>query len=169
MATVKKFKNLTSLRLPNANGLSLTEHIVGCGNPYLFAFGRKNLRRDLRDVISEIEIAGNIVLTELPHLKNATIGGITANVEDGNKTGSLVWPWTGRMREYLLQEYPRYKGGVGERDEDPDGPVFGSWKTDEQLLDETWGRFALEGEAYDPAEEEGIYGFDEFGEMEQGD
>jgi hypothetical protein len=89
---------------------------------------------DFRREISDIDLLGRMVLDNLPHLDNLTIGRGMSKLEGQARDGKLVWPWTGRVRKYLLECFPRYQGRDGEEDEDPNGPLFDQPGQDEDNL-----------------------------------
>ncbi|KAH7303336.1 hypothetical protein B0I35DRAFT_446990 [Stachybotrys elegans] len=126
------FENLTSLDLPGPYGLGMSNiESVGCANAYFGPGGTKYGRtEEIRDM-SASERAGRLILKAVPHLQTLCVGGSCVK-NDG--TRPLLWPWTNRVREYLLDSWPRWadanEGGL----EDTNGPVFGSWEEDEKWL-----------------------------------
>lgn len=56
--------------------------------------------------------------------------------------GQITWPWTGRIREYLLELWPRHRARgneeTGHVDEDPDGPIFESLEQEAIMLSADW-------------------------------
>lgn len=50
------------------------------------------------------ELAANITMSILPHLKNLSIGWDSVNLTV-NSLGlpDMTWPWTGRMEEYTYE------------------------------------------------------------------
>ncbi|KAH7378116.1 hypothetical protein BKA64DRAFT_687946 [Cadophora sp. MPI-SDFR-AT-0126] len=115
-------ENLTHIDLPHSSGLGLGfDGGAWCGNAYYGKSGRAYGRSVLRQGAEITELAADIVMANLPQLKSFTIGGMAPNVTRAeNGTVSLVWPWTGRMREWLLEVEPEVEdfedveyGGMG--------------------------------------------------------
>lgn len=47
------------------------------------------------------ELAANITMSILPHLKSLNIGPDSANLTvNGQGIPDMTWPWTGRMEQY---------------------------------------------------------------------
>lgn len=141
--TLKRFKNLSSVQLPGAWGLGLDDdHGPGCGNMYFGLQGTQYGRGESRRYIVDAERVTNMVLEHLPDLDLLCIGSGCVNPRVRTEEGKLVWPWTGRMKDYLLEDWPRYKAGDSPEDEgvdeDPNGPIFGRWEDDKVMLDENW-------------------------------
>jgi hypothetical protein len=91
-------------------------------------YGRSELLHETRAT----EEAADIILQSLPQLTKLCIREC-ADVEAGK---IVRWPWTGRLREYLLQFWPRYDGMDSEDNvkEDPNGPLLYTWEEDEEWL-----------------------------------
>lgn len=105
---LSRFSNLTSLRLPDVSELGLGfDGGAGCGNAYYGAEGHEYGRSVTRQGAEADERAGEMVLEVLPRLEQLRIGSSRPNITV-NKQGKkeLVWPWTGRMREYTYEAYP---------------------------------------------------------------
>ncbi|USP81294.1 hypothetical protein yc1106_08568 [Curvularia clavata] len=105
---LSRFSNLTSLRLPRVPGLGLGfDGGAWCGNAYEGVDGRAYGRSVMQERAEVEERAGEIVLEVLPRLEQLRIGSSQPNITV-NKEGKkeLVWPWTGRMREYTYEGFP---------------------------------------------------------------
>ncbi|KAH6867354.1 hypothetical protein B0T10DRAFT_502467 [Thelonectria olida] len=142
---LKEFKNLSTLHLPDAWSLGFTDYEPpGCGNVYFGLSGTTFGRYQSRQHMVAIERAGSIVAEQLPYLDLLCIGSTCINPGKQRGSNELVWPWTGRIKDYLLEIWPRYKTGDSPEDdgknEDPDGPLFGMLEGDEAMLDENWGQ-----------------------------
>lgn len=129
-------KSLTDLELPHVIYLGTGDHIdeVGCGNAYFGLGGTKFGRVETLQFTEAIEEAASIVMEAIPQLKKLCIGGNCVDIENGKAS---KWPWTGRLRDYVLEEWPRYDSSIprmntGEDSlkEDPDGPVLDTWEED---------------------------------------
>ncbi|VUC33941.1 unnamed protein product [Clonostachys rosea] len=101
---------------------------------YEGVLGAKFGRYEAFGHLHKTEQAARIVLEELPNLERLCIGGICTDLTDEK---SLQWPWSGRVREYLLSKYSRW---YSEDDgkvlvEDPDGPIFFTRQEDETWLE----------------------------------
>lgn len=99
---------------------------------------RRERYEDLRDMAAQ-ERASKLVLAELGHLESIHVGPNPINM-DAAREGRPMWPWTGRVREYLLERWPRWPRDDrwleitdGDR-EDPEGPVFLTKLEDEKWL-----------------------------------
>lgn len=126
-------ESLTVFSLPHVNSLgtsSFPEYGFKCGNAYFGLEGVKFGRIETLQDIRTREEAADIILQSLPQLTKLCIGEC-ADV----KAGTIVqWPWTGRLKDYVLQYWPRHNGMDSEDDvkEDPDGPVLYTWEEDEE-------------------------------------
>ncbi|CAG9949198.1 unnamed protein product [Clonostachys rosea f. rosea IK726] len=130
-----KLESLTVLGLPHVNSLGISflpEPGIGCGNVYFELEGTKYGRSELLHETRATEEAADIILQSLPQLTKLCIREC-ADVEAGK---IVRWPWTGRLREYLLQSWPRYDGMDSEDNvkEDPNGPLLYTWEEDEEWL-----------------------------------
>uniref|UniRef100_A0A8H7THZ2 Uncharacterized protein n=1 Tax=Bionectria ochroleuca TaxID=29856 RepID=A0A8H7THZ2_BIOOC len=132
---LNKFENLRELRLPHVIylGFGGPDEWPDCGNAYFGASGRVLRRQEEISYISGTEKAAQIIVPLKPDLERLCIGGECTEITSGKE---LKWPWTGRLREYMLEEWPRYDGESGEygygyrESEDPQGPVLESWEED---------------------------------------
>ncbi|CAH0016694.1 unnamed protein product [Clonostachys rhizophaga] len=128
-----KLESLTVLRLPYVNSLGISSFPdpgKGCGHAYSTLGGTKLARIHLLHETRETEEAADIILQSLPQLTKLCIKEC-ADV----KAGKIVrWPWTGRLRDHILESWPRHNWMDSEDDvkEDPDGPVLYSWEEDEE-------------------------------------
>ncbi|CAH0004260.1 unnamed protein product [Clonostachys byssicola] len=133
LSELAKLESLTVLSLPHVNYLgigSFPEPGFRCGNAYFGIEGSKYGRSELLQEIQATEEAADIILQALPQLTKLCIREC-ADV----KAGKIVrWPWTGRLRDYVLQSWPRLDGTDPEDDgkEDLDGPVLYTWEEDEE-------------------------------------
>ncbi|CAG9975676.1 unnamed protein product [Clonostachys byssicola] len=95
------------------------------GHPFAYegVLGAKFGRYEAFKYIQKTEQAARIVLEELPNLERLCIGGTCTNLIHDK---ALRWPWSGRVREYLLNKYSRWNDEVRGKVliEDPNGPVF---------------------------------------------
>ncbi|VUC30223.1 unnamed protein product [Clonostachys rosea] len=135
LSQLANLERLTFLGLNHVYELGISSHPepdIICGNAYLEPDGAKLGRTELAREIRETEEAADIILQSLPQLTKLCIREC-AEVEAGKV---VRWPWTGRLREYLLQSWPRHDGMDWEGDvkEDPDGPVLWTWEEDEKWL-----------------------------------
>jgi len=55
-----------------------------------------------------------MIMETLPNLETFSIGSYSPTIENGSR--ELVWPWTGRMKEYTFDIWPEPEDG-----EDGDG------------------------------------------------
>lgn len=134
-----------------------------CGNAYMGRHGTKYLRLMHRERLWAYEYAAKLFLDRRDlALSMLTIDGDSIYSQNRTTDGQLLLPWTGRLKEYLLNEVPRYiagshRGADGDDvTEDPNGPLFNSWKEDERFLHDDWmlndgwildDRHVLEGNA----------------------
>jgi hypothetical protein len=66
-------------------------------------YGRKVSERSALAV----ERAADMVVRALPSLDRFSIGSYSPlKVEPGTEGTKLTWPWTGRMEEWKLEQYP---------------------------------------------------------------
>lgn len=141
---MQKLEALRNLHLPGIWDDDLAIYFgPACGNAYDGLGGTIGGRIEERKLISGIERAGRLVVEQLPHLESLTVAATTTDPRRRTEEGKLVWPWTGRLKEHLLEEWPRWKRindpGEDGTDEDPDGPVFETWEDDEAMLKDDWG------------------------------
>ena len=108
MAILSELKNLTHLDLPDSSSLSLGfDGGPECGNAYDGEDGREYGRQVTRQRAETTEMAGNIVMMNIPHLLNLTIGEMAPNITRAeNGTVSLIWPWTGGMDDWVMEIWP---------------------------------------------------------------
>lgn len=137
-------EKVSALYLPNVDdlGCGFQKEIVW-GKAYRGVNGRKYGRTRTRQTMRDIERVAEIVVGLLLHLKTLKIGATAISLKDRSEDGKLIFPWTGRMAEYLLDSHPRYKAtniDGDDEDEDPNGPVFSTWEQDESMLSEAWGK-----------------------------
>ncbi|VUC29179.1 unnamed protein product [Clonostachys rosea] len=127
---LNEFKNLRELRLPHVIhlGFSSDYELPDCGNAYFGVSGRVLRRQEEISSISHTEKVSRIIVPLMPNLEKLCIGGECTKITPGK---DLKWPWTGRLREYMLEEWPRWDGEYGYKEyEDPEGPVLESWEED---------------------------------------
>ncbi|KAM5344887.1 hypothetical protein ACJ41O_010749 [Fusarium nematophilum] len=106
MPRLKKLRlhDLESLRLPPIPGTGLTQQ-----SPHDGMIGPSSLRatqirrRVTRTAIWKIEQVGSIIGGQVPGLKSLMIGNISSVCVH---RGFVVWPWTGRLREFMLAAWP---------------------------------------------------------------
>lgn len=112
MDILTELKNLTHLDLPDSSSLGLGFNGgPGCGNIYFGEEGRIYLREITREGAEATEKGGDLVVANLPHLTSFTIGGSKPNITRINeKMINAVWPWTGRMDEWLMEMVPERPG-----------------------------------------------------------
>jgi hypothetical protein len=103
-----------------------------CGNAYFSASGAKRGRFETLKGMSATERAAKIVLSKLTHLQVLCFGSDCVK----NTGEELSWPWTNRVREYLLEASPRWERFASDEspEEDPNGPVFWRWDEDRRWL-----------------------------------
>ena len=110
-----------------------------CGNAYDGLGGTRYGRYVSRQYMWANEKAAKIILAEVPHLQRLAIGKTQPKEII---SGQITWPWTGKIKEHLLYEWPRYRAseniGYGIFDEDPEGPIFYSLKQEEIILRDDW-------------------------------
>jgi hypothetical protein len=129
------FENLRELRLPGVNNLDMgLVKDIFCGNAYDGVSGTKMGIFELLESMSVTEKAVKIVLEELPDLEVICLGSLCANIEYRKPP---AWPWTGRVRDYIMESWPRYRGSIhhSSEHEDPDGPVFSTTEEDKEWLE----------------------------------
>lgn len=78
--------------------------------------GGRAYRRDVERERAEVtEMAGDITISILPHLKSLSIGSFRPNItHNDNGMTTLSWPWTARMEEWLHEVWPEPKEGTPE-------------------------------------------------------
>ncbi|KAF7550367.1 hypothetical protein G7Z17_g5780 [Cylindrodendrum hubeiense] len=135
-----QFPSLSKITLPPSSELGLGfDGGPMCGNSYFGLQGRKYARFVKREDIWATQTAASIVLLGSPHLNSITIGQWTTI---GIDRGKAEWPWTGKIKEYLIGIYPRYRRGEDpggdDDDEDPEGPIFGGLALDDAALSDDW-------------------------------
>ncbi|KAJ3538401.1 hypothetical protein NM208_g5921 [Fusarium decemcellulare] len=148
--TRKKIKNIASAlgRFPSLNTLHLPQSFgtgLFQGGPAGSKFGPRSAsgtqtrRRVTRLAMWMIDEVSKMIIAEAPNLKKLVIGNLSSILI---YKGKVFWPWTGHMREFLLEAWPRYRAGGDDGqdagDEDPDGPLFGTALSDERGLKEDW-------------------------------
>lgn len=146
MSTLSRSKDLSSLHLPDVWSLGLFDYDPPfCGNVYFGLSGTKYGRSTSRWAIAGIQQVDDFVSKHLPDLQSLCIGGACRTTGSQKEGEGSVWPWTGRLKEYLLDDWPRYRAGdsygdseADRKDEDPNGPIFSTWEEDEAMLDENW-------------------------------
>ncbi|KAF9873211.1 hypothetical protein CkaCkLH20_09374 [Colletotrichum karsti] len=99
--------NLRRLHLPWSAELGLGfDGGPLCGNFYDGADGARLRRRVEMENINATERAGEIVRANVPRLKGVDVGGFYGNFTvDGEGRDVTVWPWTGRLEDWLLEIY----------------------------------------------------------------
>lgn len=75
-----------------------------CGNAYDGPEGRAYGRQVTQEGVETTELAAQIAMSVLPHLKSLAIGTESANLTL-NQFGQpeMTWPWTGRMEQYKYE------------------------------------------------------------------
>lgn len=103
LSVISQFAHLEELRLPDSSKLDLGfDGGPWCGNAYFGEGGRELRRQVIRRGAETTEKAARIVREILPSLKCFTIGSERPNITlGGDGDVELVWPWTGKMEEYL--------------------------------------------------------------------
>ncbi|KAM5381142.1 hypothetical protein ACJZ2D_003058 [Fusarium nematophilum] len=139
-SVLARFTDLESLRLPPIPGTGLTQQ-----SPHDGMIGPSSLRatqirrRVTRTAIWKIEQVGSIIGGQVPGLKSLMIGNISSVCVH---RGFVVWPWTGRLREFMLAAWPRYVPGAHleeeEQGEEHDAPLFGEGVSERAVLDARW-------------------------------
>lgn len=108
MSALSDLPRLTTLEVPYAGDLDLGfDGGAWCGNAYFGAEGREYGRSVSRQEAATTEEAAEIIVAGLPRLGSLSIGGTMVNItkdEDGKL--NATWPWTGRMEEYLYEQWP---------------------------------------------------------------
>lgn len=99
------FPNLENLRLPDSSNLELGfDGGPGCGNAYDGPGGRAYGRMVVQKGAETTELAANIAMSILPHLKSLSIGPDIANFTvNSHGVPDMTWPWTGRMEQYTYE------------------------------------------------------------------
>ncbi|KAI1652683.1 hypothetical protein F4813DRAFT_377381 [Daldinia decipiens] len=108
LSIISRFPKLEELHLPHSSGLHLGfEGGNWCGNAYDGKHGRRYGRSVVKQVVDTTELAGDIAMKAVPHLKTLSIGRTQANfTRNENGDFEIVWPWTGRKEEYAYEIYP---------------------------------------------------------------
>ncbi|KAK2603973.1 hypothetical protein QQS21_003809 [Conoideocrella luteorostrata] len=145
LSAAKNITQLLHLAVPPVFELGLGfDGGADCGNAYFGLSGTKYGRSVTRESLFYTEKAGSIVMDVIPWLKSFSIGSHRVEHRDIGQDGVVSWPWKGRLKEALLEQWPRYAGGdpeIGDgrdKTEDPDGPVFWSFAEDEIMLADDW-------------------------------
>ncbi|KAG6357350.1 hypothetical protein INS49_013226 [Diaporthe citri] len=99
------FPNLENLHLPASSNLELGfDGGPWCGNAYDGPSGRAYGRRVVQEDAETTELAANITMSILPHLKSLSIGWDSANLTlNSHGLPDMTWPWTGRMEQYTYE------------------------------------------------------------------
>ena len=118
MDVLTGLENLTHLDLPESWSLGLGFNGgPGCGNVYFGKEGRIYLRQVIKEGAEAVEIGGDTVVANLPHLTSFTIGETKANItRTEERIVNATWPWTGRMDEWLMEVVPEISPGDVEYD-----------------------------------------------------
>ncbi|KAI1647134.1 uncharacterized protein F4817DRAFT_365479 [Daldinia loculata] len=109
LSIISRFPKLEQLHLPDSSNLDLGfDGGHWCGNAYDGEGGRRYGRSVVKRRVDTTELAGDIVMKAVPHLKILSIGENQANFTR-NENGDLeiVWPWTGRKEEYAYEIFPQ--------------------------------------------------------------
>jgi len=117
---ISRFAKLERLRLPYSSSLGLGfDGGHWCGNAYDGPGGRAYGRSVARQTAEATEEAAQIVLEQLPSIRELSIGGSTANItRHENGTASATWSWTGRMKEWTYEVWPAEEPGEEKYDAD---------------------------------------------------
>ncbi|KAI1267460.1 hypothetical protein F5Y18DRAFT_377821 [Xylariaceae sp. FL1019] len=101
-------KNLTHLDLPPSHTLGVGfDGGAWCGNAYGGYSGWLYKRDVTRQSAEAVDRAAAIVVERLPRLQSFTIGGYHSNLtRQENGTVQAIFPWTGRMDEWIEQVVP---------------------------------------------------------------
>lgn len=102
-----RFPNLENLQLPSSHYLELGyDGGPGCGNAYDGPDGRAYGRYVAQKYAEATELATNMTLSTMPHLKSLSIGENRANITVNSRgQPGVTWPWTGRMVEWTYEEW----------------------------------------------------------------
>ena len=113
LSLLAKLPNLTNLTLPTASELDLGfDDGPYCGNYYHGEKGRAFGRSRVVEHASVVETAADMAVKALPALKSLTIGDTVVDLtrnrehEDEGAILSMAFPWTGRLEEYALEQFP---------------------------------------------------------------
>ncbi|EPS36855.1 hypothetical protein H072_9677 [Dactylellina haptotyla CBS 200.50] len=108
LEVLKKFPNLEHVMFPESLGLYVGfEGGPWCGNEYFGPGGRELGRRVSKGDAEFTEKAAGIIISVLPGLKSFKIGSYSPTLDaTGSGTPTMVWPWTGRMKEWTYEEWP---------------------------------------------------------------
>ncbi|KAI0106934.1 hypothetical protein F4814DRAFT_452146 [Daldinia grandis] len=109
LSIISRFPKLEQLHLPGPAELGLGfDGGHWCGNAYDGEYGRHYGRTVVNERIDITELAGDMVMKAVPHLKILSIDDTQANLtrsEDGGL--EIVWEWTGRKEEYAYEFFPQ--------------------------------------------------------------
>lgn len=126
-----------------------------CGNAYEGLSGTQMGRQIARNRVYYVELVASLARSVLPQLTSLAIGGVDTEVPFDEEE-DMKWPWTGRLGDYLLEQWPRYEGknsnywdGYDNTVEKDDAPIFGSVEEDAEILSDLWrpDRFARVADA----------------------
>lgn len=119
MQLLVDFPNLKRVDLPDAANLALGfDGGHWCGNAYFDYDGSMYLRQVTEDGAEATTKGGDIVVSTLPDLPEFSIGWRTPIIRrKGDGTAKVIWPWSGRMNQWLDEEVPGTATGVAVRDD----------------------------------------------------
>ncbi|KAH7149004.1 hypothetical protein B0J13DRAFT_674240 [Dactylonectria estremocensis] len=138
-----RFRNISRIWLPDSASLDLGfDGGPMCGNSYLGRRGRKFSREVTRKDMWATQTAASIILLGSPNLDSITVGSWTTT---GIINGKAQWPWTGRVKAYLIERHPRYRLGEYLEEEDDDDidegledPIFPRGEMNDAALRDDW-------------------------------
>ncbi|CAI6332448.1 unnamed protein product [Periconia digitata] len=112
---LREAHNLTTLHLPESYDLGLGfDGGPFCGNAYMGPSGYLTSRQTMRGHITAVDQGILLAWTALPHLKNITIAGtppVSVQRDEKGQVMKVTHEWTGRVEQYLEEEYPAPKKG----------------------------------------------------------
>ncbi|KAF4977300.1 hypothetical protein FZEAL_6188 [Fusarium zealandicum] len=136
-----KFTSLTTLHLPQkCLGTGLCRQSPD--SPLLGPTSVRDIqirRRVTRVAMWMIEEISEMILAQVPGLESLVIGNMGSSFVH---RGRVFWPWTGQLREYIMEAWPRYKARrdlePADVDEEPDSPLFGRHSAEDRWLSGSW-------------------------------
>ncbi|KAF4967270.1 hypothetical protein FSARC_5182 [Fusarium sarcochroum] len=134
-----RFSNLTQVYLPSAFGAGLCQQdpedsSIGCSS----VSGMQMRRRTTRLAMWMIDEISKELVAKVPCLETLFIENLRSSLVS---QGKILWPWAGRVREFLMAAWPRYqaqRGNSFDADEKGDAPLFGNFMSEEEGVKDSW-------------------------------